>query len=302
MKAIGKLFKIVGAAVVLMIVFFLFVMCTGNSEKKGDSLGQVENEQSESTSDGAETETAQKQEVTVDPIVINKKKIKISVTGYDNSANALKFNFENETNKDVTISASAYSVNGIMVSDNMFDLSCDISKKRKANENLTVDTDFLNDRGITQIRYFDIIFHAWDSDEYGDILNTDVLRIVTNLYEDKVDKINGTKLIKDKGIQVDYIGNEDDVYVFAIKNTNNEYIRVNADNITVNDYTSSDWEMDAIDRYIFGKQTALMKLTVDDDFKEKNSITDVKKIEFKIKYNVKRGYKTKKTKLIKLKL
>lgn len=302
MKAIGKLFKIVGAAVVLMIAFFLFVMCTGSSEKKGDSLGQVENEQSESNSDGSETETVKKQEVTVDPIVINKKKIKISVTGYDNSENTLKFNFENETNKDVTISASAYSVNGIMVSDNMFDLSCDISKKRKANENLTVDTDFLSDRGITQIRYFDIIFHAWDSDEYGDILNTDVLRIVTNLYGDKVDKINGTKLIKDKGIQVDYIGNEDDVYVFAIKNTNNEYIRVNADNITVNDYTSSDWEMDAIDRYIFGKQTALMKLTVDDDFKEKNSITDVKKIEFKLKYNVKRGYKTKKTKLIKLKL
>lgn len=54
---------------------------------------------------------------------------------------------QNKSSANWTIYASAYSINGIMTNNNMFDLDCEIAKGKKANAKLELDTDFMEDMG-----------------------------------------------------------------------------------------------------------------------------------------------------------
>lgn len=112
--------------------------------------------------------------------------------------------FQNKSSANWTIYASAYSINGIMTNNNMFDLDCEIAKGKKANAKLELDTDFMEDMGMKDIEFVDIKFQAVDSDEYTSFY-TDVIRIKTNKFQGRKVVKTGKSIYNKNGIKIEYL-------------------------------------------------------------------------------------------------
>lgn len=211
--------------------------------------------------------------------VYNKKNLVIDVDKFDDANTAIWFRLQNKSSANWTIYASAYSINGIMTNNNMFDLDCEIAKGKKANAKLELDTDFMEDMGMKDIEFVDIKFQAVDSDEYNSFY-TDVIRIKTNKFQGRKVVKTGKSIYNKNGIKIEYLGGDGDKYQFAVTNTTGKYQVFDVENITVNDYTSSETDFDLVSIPVFDKQQNIVMIDLSQGFLTDNNISKVKTIEF----------------------
>ncbi len=203
----------------------------------------------------------------------------IDVDKFDDANTAIWFRLQNKSSANWTIYASAYSINGIMTNNNMFDLDCEIAKGKKANAKLELDTDFMEDMGMKDIEFVDIKFQAVDSDEYNSF-DTDVIRIKTNKFQGRKVVKTGKSIYNKNGIKIEYLGGDGDKYQFAVTNTTGKYQVFDVENITVNDYTSSETDFDLVSIPVFDKQQNIVTIDLSQGFLTDNNISKVKTIEF----------------------
>ena len=170
-------------AVVIVAVVVLAVTCSGGSDK--EESNKEAKGSSKTTTESTSDQTTSKTQTTVTKgNVYNKKNLVIDVDKFDDANTAIWFRLQNKSSANWTIYASAYSINGIMTNNNMFDLDCEIAKGKKANAKLELDTDFMEDMGMKDIEFVDIKFQAVDSDEYTSFY-TDVIRIPESVVKPK---------------------------------------------------------------------------------------------------------------------
>ena len=162
-------------AVVIVAVVVLAMTCSGGSDKE-ESNKEAKGSSKTTTESTSDQTTSKTQTTVTKENVYNKKNLVIDVDKFDDANTAIWFRLQNKSSANWTIYASAYSINGIMTNNNMFDLDCEIAKGKKANAKLELDTDFMEDMGMKDIEFVDIKFQAADSDEYNSFY-TDVIRI-----------------------------------------------------------------------------------------------------------------------------
>ena len=233
-------------------VFMAFALGSGSSDSSNsgkeitsatDSSGT---EISSTTDDSATTETkVDTLTPTIEEAVIFEDKgIKITAKEYYTDSfwgDGIKFLIENDTDKNITVGTNAVIVNNYMISDLFV---AEVAAGKKSNETLNLMSSQLKAAGIETIGQIEVDFHIYDSDTWGDIVNTDVVTIKTSLY-DKMDTTvddAGQLLYEEGGVKI--VGkfvNESDFWGTAVmlyvENKSGRNVTIQADNLSVNGFT-----------------------------------------------------------------
>lgn len=291
--------------IVIVAVFYALVsLASGDDDSESGKEVTTKTEESSSKDKSKNSEkTKAKKETIKKKKIYSKNKVSIYVNGYDSSSHTLKFKIENKSKLNLGFNAHAYSVNGIMANNNIYDMDCDVAKGKKANTELEIDKTFLSENGISEIKYIDILFWAYDNDKSFKSFDTGVIRLKTSLYDGNIKYKSNETIYKKDGISVQYVGEEDGDYKFVIINNTGSYFDTDINNLSINDYTSSELDFDLVSVIVFNKSRTEIKVSPSETFLSDNAIKKIKKIEFSLEIRPKEDYfKSWNTKTIKVKL
>lgn len=225
-------------------------------------------------------------EIAENTVIYEGNDVVISVMGIEQVWNGwdVKLLIENDSSLNLGFNAHAYAVNGIMTGNNIYDMDCDVAAGKKANTILTIKNSVLEEYGITEIRCIDALFWAYDNDKSYKEFDTGQIEIQTSLYEETHDRFENVTLYNADGIRVDYMAKnpEAEEYAFAFTNTTGSHLDFDIDELTINDYTSSDLDFDLIDVAVLNDCQAIVIISLENEFLELNNITDIETIEFNI--------------------
>lgn len=255
----------------------------------GDDSGSVSETTGSDTdtgiSMGNDASTSDLQAVSIEEKVIYESNdVVITVKGMERAGNdfEVKLLIENNSSLNLGFNAHAYGVNGIMTGNNIYSMNCDVAAGKKANTSFDIDSSFLSENDIDEIRYIDILFWAYDNDKMFKEFDTGQLRIETSLYNETSDISNGTPIFEQDGLSVSFISRENDNFTFLLINDTEDYINFDFTEISINDYTVSDVDYDLYDEIVLSKNAAICTISVKDEFMQENDIDTVESIEWNI--------------------
>lgn len=178
--------------------------------------------------------------------------------------------------------AHSFAVNGIMTGDSIYSMDCDVAAGRKANTILTIKNTFLEENLIAYIKYIDILLWAYDNDKHFKEFESDEIRITMNDSEIIPDIIDGTNIYNKDGIKVDFISSADNSFKYVITNNTGNYFDFSVNNITVNEYTSSELDFDLNDVQVLNGCQKVFNIGLSKEFNDINDIQDISIIEFSL--------------------
>lgn len=216
----------------------------------------------------------------------------IYATGIEQSGGNCNIGIYIENNSSINLgfNAHAYSVNGIMTGNNIYDMDCDVAAGKKANTVIEIEKDFFDKYGIESVKYVDILFWAYDNDEYFKSFDTGQVTIKTSAYDERPQRVNGETVYDQGGIKIDRVANDSVSYTYAILNTTGQYLDFDVNNITINDFTSSDIDYDLVGVIVLNDCQALFTIEPDEDFMAMNGITDIENVEFSLAVRPQESY------------
>ena len=211
----------------------------------------------------------------------------IYVTGSENTSLGTKINFRIENNSQLNLNFNVHlsGVNGVMYGSNIYDMRTEVAAGKKANNSLEIKNSFLKEYSMDKIKYLEILFWAYDNDKMFKSFETGVIKIKSDKFEDSNSWIKGTEIYNSSGIRVDFLSFEKDKAKYLVTNTTGNKIAISFEGISINDYTVSDTDYDLFDELLLDNTQKVFEISIDKDFKEKNSIQEVNKIEFYLKYS-----------------
>lgn len=186
---------------------------------------------------------------TIDPVEIyNDNDIRISVDSfglYYSDEYALSVTITNDSDRNVTVCSDALSVNDYMlISSGLF---YQVESGETVEAYLKLYADELEDAGIDTVANVTFLLDIYDSDDYTDIGQTELVVLDTSVEDDYVQPVDdsGREVYNDGSIRIVYKGVEIDDFddctvTFFMENLSEEWLVVTDDGITVNgDETSS---------------------------------------------------------------
>lgn len=213
--------------------------------------------------------------------------VSISVNDAKIDRNELKIEFyiKNNSKKDYSISAHEFAINNLMAGGNVYGSDVDVPARKKAKLTVSVKREWFQETGIKTFKKFDVMF--WG---YGDSMKeweSEKVSFSTNMDNEKgYYTPSKKKIYSDKNIKVSYLKNKGDTYIFCLKNNTDLERRWSIENCSINNwsYDLGSSKLDLHSNPILSGCYAIFELTVDKNFKKENSIKNVKKIEFNIKF------------------
>ena len=117
-----------------------------------------------------------------DVILFNQDGIKITCKGYITGGTwdfgpSLKFLVENTTDKNITVQVRDCSVNGFMIDPIC---SANVAAGKKSNNSMTWFTSVFEENDILEVETIEFYFYIFDSDEWGTIVESDVITLNFN--------------------------------------------------------------------------------------------------------------------------
>lgn len=218
--------------------------------------------------------------------------IKLTSSEQTSSGIDLNFYIENNSSKSLGFNAHAYGVNGIMTKNNIYDMDTDVAAGRKANATLTIDNSFLRDSGILEVKYMDILFWAYDNDEMFKDFDTGVIRIKSDLFNEKINRIKGSDLYDDSEIKVELLYLDGNSASFVLTNNTGSYIDFDVTDISFDGYTVSDLDTD-LDLHgikVFDDSQVWFTISMNSEFQEQNGLDSFSEVEFYINYRPNEDY------------
>lgn len=171
--------------------------------------------------------------------------IKITEVVFDDDwGTSIKATLENKTSdKELSFSVESLSVNGIQVDGYMY---ADVLAGKKANKEINLDDDILNENGIDKYTDIEIEFLVYNNDDWSE---NDIFTGTVHVYpygeNNAVKYVRDTKketvLIDNDEVMVVFLNAGEDEYddynaMFYIVNKTDEDITFNADDVSINDY------------------------------------------------------------------
>lgn len=288
------------------IMVFIILMSVGSDESSKDvsddtteiveeySIGEGDKKTSDATSaikkktdvQENENETEIKELSIESEEIYNGNNVQISTSGVEETSTEwiIKLIISNESEKDYSISAHTYSINGLMAGENLYGFgNVDIPSGKKANLKIEVEKSWLKDNEIDNISEIEIIFWAY-YDNFKE-WDTGQIKIQTNFYEDDCQYVpDGENVLNDENVELWYIGGNDNKYLFSIKNNSNYNAGYTIENCSVNGwaYDITNYTYDLYDEEIHSGAYSNFELEIDDDFLDENEISEITDIEFDI--------------------
>ena len=208
--------------------------------------------------------------------------IVIKATGIDTSTSnpKLELYYENNTELNLDFSIHAYAVNGVMC--NKTQLGTDVPTGKKAKKTLEIDNDLLTVYSTSDVEYVDILFWTYDNAVNYKSFDTGVVRTETTAYAgDHVFGYgDGRQPVYSKDgiiVYADKIGT--DTVSFAVYNTSGEYISLDLDNVSINDWAFNTW-IQVYNEFVFSGCVGIFEFKIDQDFLESNDIEAINSVEF----------------------
>ena len=278
-------------ALLLALVMVLTTACSSGEEVKqpasinGDSSVTSGDTPAENNTNTEEEDAAV--EITVaETVLYDAGDIKVTATGYEDGwmGPEVKILVENNSTKNVLVTAESVSVNGYMMP--YASLYAEVAAGKKANESLSVMTSELDQAGIETVAEMQFYIKVSDADTWDSIASSDLLTLNTSAagLEQPVDD-SGDVLYEADGIKVVCKGLKQDIIwdgtiVFYMENNSGKPITIYAENVSVNGFMedASLWS-DLRDGTRIVDGLSLMDLS---DL-ELESIDDVKNIEFNLR-------------------
>ena len=208
-------------------------------------------------------------------VVITTKNMEKTKSGWN-----INLLIENNSSLNLGFNAHAYAINGIMTQNNIYDMDCDVAAGKKANVSLELENSILDQYGITEIRCVDALLWAYDNDKYFKEFDTNQIEIKTSLYDATHDVLLGETIYDTDGIKVEFLVNDGNTYWFGITNTTGAYVDFDFDEISINDFTSSDINYDLIGVTLLNNCQVVLPVIVSDEFISANDISTIESIEW----------------------
>ena len=286
-RHLGSYFAIVCSIVVLLMGITSFLNSENRNTDKNISMNQennIDNSGIISTKDdqNLKNEIA---DVLIEPSEIyNENDVVISLKecNIDSGNMLVYFLIENNSSLNLGFNAHAYSINNIMTGNNIYDMDCDVAAGKKANAELKIKKGFLDKYNISTIKSLDILFWAYDNDKHFKEFDTGQITIKTNNYDETFNPISGKNIYDNNNIRVDYISNNGNEYTYCITNNTGDYFDFDVENITINDYSSSDSDYDLMSISCLNSCQAVFIIKANNDFMKLNDITNIQKVEFSL--------------------
>ncbi len=217
--------------------------------------------------------------------IYNENNVSIYATGIEEGLLSYDIGIyiENNSTLNLGFNARAYGVNGVMTGNNIYEMDCDIAAGKKTNATINIDKSFLKDNNIDTIGYIDVLFWAYDNDQVFKSFDTGQVQIQTSNYSNtQANYVTGDTIYNQNGIKIDRIANDGDSATYAILNTTGNYFDFDVENITINDFTSSDIDYDLMSVITLNGCQSIFKIKPSDDFMSANGIGKIEKIEFSL--------------------
>lgn len=221
-------------------------------------------------------------------VVFEKDGISIQTENITESDKAYTLNFvaKNNGEKDCSVVAHSYCVNGLFCGDNKYGFRTqDVPVGKKARYSLSIGKDWMKDNRITDIASFQIIFWVY-IDSYASI-QSGVVEIKTNLYDAVTGyEPKGTNVYADNDIILWYVGNNKNEYTFIMKNNTTE-TSYTIDNFSVNEwgYKLTEYTYNLYDEEMLPNTYVKFTIPIEQSFLTSNGIKKVETLEFNIKYS-----------------
>ena len=148
---------------------------------------------------------------------------------------------ENNSQQNITVQTRNSSVNGLMI-DTLF--SCDVAAGKKGNDKITFYETELDIANIEIMKNIEFQLHIFDSDEWKDIADSDMIVLTTSADPAYVQPCNtdGFLAFEDENVKivVQKLDSDDsfwgsDIYVY-IENNSNENVTVQTRDVSINGF------------------------------------------------------------------
>ena len=234
-------------ALLLVLVMVLTTACSSGEEVKqpasvnGDSSVTSGDTPAENNTNTEEEDTAV--EITVaETVLYDAGDIKVTATGYEDGwmGPEIKVLVENNSTKNVLVTADAVSVNGYMMP--YASLYAEVAEGKKANESLSIMSSELDQSGIEVVAEMQFYIQISDSETWETMATSELLTLTTSAapYEQPVDD-SGDILYDSEGIRIICKGLKQDIIwdgtvVFYMENNSGKAISIYAENVSVNGF------------------------------------------------------------------
>lgn len=253
--------------------------------EKENQETEEENETSENNFEDIQTDNANTKENS-DKINVEEKEIYnengVSIVSKNVDVNRKSITFiftiSNSSDKDYSIAAHSYSVNGLMAGANLYGFgSVDVPAGKNAKLTIDLDNEWLKENGIKNISKLDAIFWAYyDSTKNWD---TGIVSTYTN-FTDEIYTPKGEEIYSDDNITV-WKNEESNFTILNKSNYNSGYT---IENCSVNNwsYDLTNYTFDLYNKDIHCNSYAVFTIPIDEEFLRDNDISEVKNFEFDI--------------------
>lgn len=234
-------------ALLLVLVMVMSAACGVSDEVKepasvnGDS--SVNGGTQGDNNSGNSTEAPADVEITLaETVLYDADGIKITATGFEDGfmGPEVKLLLENESGKNILVTADAVSVNGYMMP--LTGLYAEVATGKKANESITFMSSELEQSGIETVAEIQFYLLIQDPETWETKVKTELLTLTTSAapYEQPVDD-SGDVLYEADGIKVVCKGLKQDIIwdgtvVFYLENNTGKAISIYAENVSVNGF------------------------------------------------------------------
>lgn len=218
-------------------------------------------------------------------VIYNENGVIITVCGYEAKSSTINISFliENNSSLNLGFNAHAYAVNGIMTQESIYAMDYDVAAGKKTTAVLEIRRSFLENNNIESVKTIDILFWAYDNDKYFKEFDTNQITLYTSQYTDDFSTIYaGTTIYDESGIKIDYLFNSGNEFTYCITNSTGNYFSFDIENISVNDFTSSDIDYDLMSIIVLDSCQAVYTIKINSEFMDLNNISNIEKIEYSL--------------------
>lgn len=278
--------KLLAMMLALCMVLAIFAGCSASPSDSDDTKKPAGNSSSQNKDDDKDSDKDDddSKKVTVEETVIyDENDIKITIKSLSEGwgGSELKVLLENNTDKNIAFSADEFIINGITLSGFGY---VEASAGKKANGTITFYNEQLELCGIETIATIvGVDAHIFDSESYDDLYETP-FSITTSAgadYEQAIDD-SGDVLLASDGVTVIYKGMGEGLMGkmvnLLVKNETGKDITVEAEDISVNDFTISSW----LYNDVYSDTVRYCTLGIGTTQLEENDIEKIEKICFTI--------------------
>ncbi|RKM55400.1 hypothetical protein D6855_15805 [Butyrivibrio sp. CB08] len=255
------------------------------TDQSADSDAKSDTKTEDSSDSSAKAEEAKAEEITVEEqVLVDEAGIKVTATGYETDSiwgDGIKLLLENESDKTVTVGCNALIVNDFMISDLFVS---EVAPGKKANETMHLSSSELKAAGIDSVGQVEIYFHIYNSDDWTDVVNPDVVTIKTSAYDhmDTSADDSGFELYNEDGIRI--VGKTVDENSFwgtaillYIENNSGKNVGINVDDMSINGFMMTPY----FSTTVYDGKKAFDDITIMSSELEENSISAIEEVELK---------------------